>query len=182
MIRLLFIIMAFLVGCVTNRPVEDYARFTASALFNDNQDHQGYGMSASASYNWVVDASRQIWLGPEFSYMWSQSETEVENTFGDKVWLDKTRSSCYLLGGRIEFGNRTALRAGAIYEEQKVQRSYDQYGLTEKPDEHSEFGWYVGLQNDLPLSQNIFLTPALTFYVVDGKSNAVMEFGLTIGF
>jgi len=183
MIRILFVIILFCSSCVTNRPVEDYGRLTVSALFNNGQEFKGYGASTSLSYNWVVDQERQIWLGPEYSFLYGKGEQKAENTLtGNTEWVEHLSKKTHLLGARIEFGNRTAIRAGIAYEEQEIERRYKTYKVPSELREHSSLGYYIGLQNDLPLSENIFLTPAFTFYTLDGQANAAIEFGITLGF
>ena len=184
MLRLSFIIALICSSCVTNRPVEDYGRITANALFDNGQGFKGHGASGSVSYNWVVDQERQIWFGPEYSLMWSRGITEAENTISHKTaWEDVMKKNTHLLGARLEFGNRTAFRFGAVYEDVEIKRNYkDFYNKTPAVKKESHYGYYIGLQNDLPLSKNIFLTPAITFYTLDGQANAAMEFGVTLGF
>lgn len=175
--------LLMLVGCATDRPVEDYGRISADAVFDSGQTFKGYGAGVSASYNFVVDQQRQIWIGPEYSFLYSRGEQEAENTVtGGTEWVERLDKQTHLLGGRIEFGNRTALRVGAVFQQQEIEREYQTFKLDSPTTHHDEWGYYVGLQNDLPLSDNVFLTPSITFYVLDGQANAAVGFGITIGF
>lgn len=175
--------LLMLVGCATDRTIEDYGRASLSAIFDSGQTFKGYGAETSVSYNFVVDQQRQIWIGPEYSFLYSRGEQEAKNTLnGHTEWTERLDNQTHLLGGRVEFGNRTALRAGAVFREQTVERTYETYKVDPERSTSRDFGYYVGLQNDLPLSDNVFLTPSLTFYVLDGQANAAVGFGITIGF